>query len=99
MSTNVANPVQPCPQKSPEKEAQNPKKFWVKIQVTDAKDNKPIENVVLDLGLPKDLRTIVVTDEKGQFEINNIENGTCQLYSDWRELIDSGYTIEQMLII
>ena len=96
MPSNVNNPAEPCPE---EKEPKDPDKYWAKFKIVDNDDNKPIEDVVLDLELPGDNYAILETDEKGEVEIKNIKSGSCKLNSDWRQLIKQGITIEHMLLI
>jgi hypothetical protein len=98
MSTSVDNPVQPCPKKDSDV-TQDRKKFWIKFKVVDADSNKPMENVVVDLTLPGGQGTILLTDDKGQIDIKNIDSGTCLLVSDWRDMIKLGFSIEQMVLI
>lgn len=75
------------------------KEFWIKFKLVHEGDKKPLEDIVLDLKLPDDSITMVETNEKGELEIKNIDDGTCHLNIDWKELIDLGITIDQMAII
>jgi hypothetical protein len=100
MPDELNSPVQACPFKAEKKPEPDPKKiYWIKFKIVHFGDKEPLEGVVLDLKLPDENFTVLSSDEKGLVEINHIDDGFCHLNVDWKELINMGYTIDQMVII
>jgi len=99
MSNSVDSSVQPCPFADEKEEDNSDKTEFVKFTLVDADNGKPISDVVLDIELPDGSFRVVSSDASGVVNISNIDPGTCKLHSDWRELIDSGITIDQMVLI
>lgn len=100
MANKVNSAVQECPLKNqPEQEKEPEKKFWIKVKIQNAENNEPIEGVVLDLKLPDENFTVLSSNNDGIIEIKNIEDGTCHLNIDWRELVQQGITSDRMVFI
>lgn len=76
-------PVKPCPNQNKD-DKQDPKLHWIEFKIQDDKGNA-MADVVVKLKLPNGSIETKTSDASGLIRMNNIEPGSCELLSNWKE--------------